>query len=66
MTAGRDDDKPTPEEKRRVYVVFFLIAFAIDLAIGLVREGTYVPTLIGGAIMITSVLFYVYSMFRDR
>jgi hypothetical protein len=66
MTAGRDDDKPTPEEKRRVYVVFFLIAFAIDLAIGLVREGTYVPTLVGSAIMITSVLFYVYSCFRDR
>lgn len=66
MTAGRDDDKPTPEEKRRVYVVFFLIAFAIDLTLGLVRHGTYVPTMIGSAIMITSVLFYVYSLFKDR
>ncbi len=64
--AGRDDDKPTSEEKRRVYVVFFVIAFAIDLAVGLIREGTYAPTLIGGAIMITSVLFYVYSLIRDR
>ncbi len=66
MTAGRDEDKPTPEEKRRVYVVFFLIAFAIDLAVGLVRNGTYTPTMIGSAIMITSVLFYVYSLIKDR
>ena len=35
-------------------------------AVGLVRDGTYTPTLIGSAIMITSVLFYVYSLFRDR
>ncbi len=66
MTAPHDKDKPTPEEKRRVYVVFFLIAFAIDLTVGLVRDGTYRPTMIGGAIMITSVLFYVYSLIKER
>ena len=47
-------------------VAFFLIAFAVDLIVGLLRDGTYTPTLIGLAIMITSVLFLVYSLIRDR
>ena len=66
MSAGSGDDKPTPAEKRRVYVLFFIIAFAIDLVIGLVRHGGYTPTLIGSAIMITAALFFVYSLIRDR
>ncbi len=61
-----DGGKPSTTEKRRVYVVFFVVAFAIDLAVGLMRYGTYVPTLIGSAIMITSALFLVYSLIRDR
>jgi len=49
-----------------MYVVFFVIAFAIDLVIGLIRYGTYVPTLVGLAIMITAALFFVFSLIRDR
>lgn len=59
-------DNPTPTEKRRVYIIFFLVAFGIDLAIGLVRYGTYKPTLIGMAIMITAALFLVYSLLREK
>jgi hypothetical protein len=60
------DGKPTVQEKRVVYVVFFVIAFVVDLVLGLLRDGTYRPTLIGLAIMITSVLFLVYSFIRGR
>jgi hypothetical protein len=63
---GSGDGKPTAKEKRRIYVAFFIIAFAVDLVVGLVRYGTYVPTLIGLAIMITSALFLIYSLVRDR
>lgn len=59
-------DNPTPAEKRRIYIVFFLVAFGVDLAIGLVRYGAYKPTLIGMAIMITAVLFLAYSLLRER
>lgn len=63
---GEGDGRPTAVEKRRIYVAFFVIAFAVDLGVGLVRYGTYAPTLIGLAIMITSALFLVYSLIRDR
>jgi hypothetical protein len=66
MARDAGDGRPTGREKRLVYVVFFVIAFAIDLIVGLLRNGTYTPTLIGLAIMITSVLFLVYSLIRDR
>ena len=66
MTGSGDDGKPTVTQKRRVYVVFFVIAFAVDLIVGLIRYGTYAPTLIGLAIMITSALFLIYSYIRER
>ena len=66
MTTEPGGGKPTPVEKRRVYMLFFFIAFAIDLGIGLLRHGTYTPTLIGSAIMITAALFFVYSLIRER
>lgn len=66
MAGQTGDGKPTAQEKRRMYVVFFVIAFAIDLVIGLIRYGTYVPTLVGLAIMITAALFFVFSLIRDR
>jgi hypothetical protein len=66
MAGGEGNGRPTATEKRRVYVAFFVIAFAIDLGVGLVRYGTYTPTLIGLAIMITSALFLIYSLIRER
>lgn len=66
MVGQSGDGKPTAQEKRRMYVVFFVIAFAIDLVVGLIRYGTYVPTLVGLAIMITAALFFVFSLIRDR
>jgi hypothetical protein len=66
MAGGEGKGKPTVAEKRRVYVAFFVIAFVIDLAVGLARDGAYAPTLIGLAIMITSALFLIYSLIRDR
>jgi type IV secretory pathway VirB2 component (pilin) len=66
MAGQTGDGKPTVQQKRRMYVVFFVIAFGIDLIVGLVRYGTYVPTLVGLAIMITAALFFVFSLIRDR
>ena len=66
MAGGDRDGRPTVAEKRRVYAAFFVIAFAIDLGVGLVRDGTYAPTSIGLAIMITSALFLIYSYIRER
>lgn len=66
MAGNRGDGKPTVQEKRRVYVVFFVIAFLIDLVVGLIRTGAYTPTLIGTAIMITAALFLIYSFIRER
>ena len=60
------DDKPTAREKRRMYVIFFVIAFLVDLVVGLIQRGTYSPTLVGMAIMITAALFFVFSLVRDR
>lgn len=66
MAGQASDGKPTAQQKRRMYVVFFVIAFAVDLIVGIIRYGTYVPTLIGLAIMITAALFFVFSLIRDR
>lgn len=66
MAGQTGDGKPTVQQKRRMYVAFFVIAFGIDLIVGLVRYGTYVPTLVGLAIMITAALFFVFSLIRDR
>jgi len=66
MAGEAGDGKPTAREKRRMYVVFFVIAFAVDLVVGLIQHGTYQPTLIGLAIMITAALFFIFSLIRDR
>jgi FtsH-binding integral membrane protein len=66
MAGDAGGGKPTAREKRRMYVIFFVIAFLVDLVVGLVRDGTYAPTLVGMAIMITAVLFFVFSLIRER
>ena len=66
MAGDAGDGKPTAREKRRLYVIFFVIAFLVDLVVGLTRYGTYAPTLVGMAIMITAALFFVFSLIRDR
>lgn len=66
MAGGAGDGKPTAREKRRMYVVFFVIAFLVDFVVGLIQHGGYTPTLVGLAIMITSALFFVFSLVRDR
>ena len=66
MAGDAGDGKPTVQQKRRMYVVFFVIAFLVDLVIGLIRYGTYAPTLVGLAIMITAALFLAYSFIRER
>lgn len=57
---------PTGAEKRRVYVTFFLIALVVEVLLALTRDGSFRPTLIGAAVMITAVLFFVYSLIRER
>lgn len=59
-------DRPTGAEKRRVYLTFFLIALAIEILLALTREGPFRPTLIGTAVIITSALFFIYSIIRER
>ena len=66
MAGQAGDGNPTVQQKRRVYVIFFFGAFLIDLIFGLVQFGTYRPTLIGLAVMITAALFFVFSLVRDR
>lgn len=66
MAGQAGDGNPTVQQKRRVYVIFFFGAFLIDLIFGLVQFGTYRPTLIGLAVMITAALFFIYSLIRDR
>lgn len=66
MAGEAGDGKPTVQQKRRMYVIFFVGAFLIDLVFGLVQFGTYRPTLLGLAVMITAALFYVVSLVRNR
>ncbi|MCG8547113.1 MAG: hypothetical protein MJE12_23195 [Alphaproteobacteria bacterium] len=66
MANDQGGGKPTVQEKRRVYLLFFVIAFAIDFVVGMIQAGTYRPTLIGSAIMITAALFFIASFFRGR
>lgn len=60
------DERRSPRAKRRFYVIAFVVAFAIDLMVGFAQGGGYRPSLIGLAIMITSALFFTYSLIRDR
>jgi hypothetical protein len=61
-----DDDKPNPATKRRFYLIAFAIAFTVDYFAGMAKGGEYQPSLIGLAVMITSALFFFYSLIRNR
>lgn len=61
-----DDDKLTGAQKRRIYIMAFAVAFFIDLFISTVRGEVYKPSLLGLAIMIASVLYFIYSKIRER
>jgi hypothetical protein len=61
-----DDDKPNPATKRRFYLIAFAIAFMVDYFAGMAKGGVYQPSLIGLAVMITSALFFFYSLIRNR
>jgi hypothetical protein len=63
--AGKSNG-PSGVEKRRVYVTFFLIALAVEVLMALTRDGPFRLTLIGAAVMITAVLFFIYSLIRER
>ena len=59
-------NEPTASQKRSFYVVAFCVAFGVDLAINLGRGLSYRPSLIGLAIMITAVIWFVWSLVRGR
>jgi hypothetical protein len=61
-----DEDKPNPVTKRRFFLMAFAVAFAIDYFAGMAKGGEYRPSLIGLAVMITSALFFIYSLIRNR
>ena len=52
--------------KRWGYLFAFAVAFAIDYFAGMAKGGEYQPSLIGLAVMITSALFFIYSLIRNR
>lgn len=60
------EERQSPRAKRRFYAVAFAVAFGIDLTMGFVNGGGYRPSLVGLAVMITSALFFTYSLIRDR
>ena len=53
-------------EKRRAYVFWFVVAAVVELVWAVLGEGPYRPSLVGLAIMITAVIFFVYSWLTDR
>ena len=59
-------EKPNGAEKRRIYIAAFFMALVIDLGISFFKDEPYRPTLIGLAIMIASVLYFLYSYIRHR
>ncbi|HAA91841.1 MAG TPA: hypothetical protein DCS82_10370 [Rhodospirillaceae bacterium] len=63
---SQNDEKPSEEEKRRIYIIFFCVALVVDLGISTFRGEAYRPTLFGLAIMIASVLFFLWSWIRSR
>ena len=53
-------------QKRAFYLTAFCIALGVDVAMNLSRGESYRPSLVGLAIMITSVLWFVWSWIRER
>ena len=66
MSDSQQDGKPSEREKRRFYVIAFVVAFGIDAVVSMMGGGSYKPSLIGLAIMIAAALFFVYSLIRKR
>ena len=64
--AKDEDGKRSGGEKRKLYVMAFVIALSIDLIVSIVRDMPYKPSLVGLAIMIASVLWFGYSWLRER
>jgi len=64
--AAKKDGERTGSEKRKLYVVAFVIALSIDLILSIIRDLPYQPSLVGLAIMIASVLYFGFSWLRDR
>lgn len=62
----QNKDKPTGEDKRRLYLIFFCMAAGVELVRYAWGTGDYQPTMIGLAIMIAGALFYGYSWLTDR
>ena len=66
MSGSQKDDNPTERERRRFYVIAFVLALGLDVIVSMTSGGSYKPSLIGLAIMITAGLFFVYSLIRKR
>jgi len=60
------EDRQNPRARRRFYAVAFAVALGIDLTMGFVNGSGYRPSLVGLAVMITSALFFTYSLIRHR
>ena len=66
MSTNNQAGKRGGHEKRKLYVMAFVIALSIDLVLSMVRDTPYTPSLVGLAIMIASVLYFAYSWLRER
>ena len=64
--ADKNDGKRSGHEKRKLYVMAFVIALSIDLIFSFIKVMPYKPSLLGLAIMIASVLYFGYSWLRER
>lgn len=61
-----EKDKPSGAEKRRLYAIAFCVAGGIEYYRYIFRDDEYRITLIGLAVMIAAVVFYAFSLLRDR
>ena len=64
--ADKNDGKRSGFEKRKLYVMAFVIALSIDLIFSFIKGMPYKPSLLGLAIMIASVLYFGYSWLREK
>lgn len=58
--------KPPGAEKRKAYMIWFFIAAGVDVGWSVFDGTAYRPSLVGLAIMITAVIFFIYSWFTER
>ena len=66
MGADKNDGKRSGYEKRKLYVMAFVIALSIELIFSFIKGMSYKPSLLGLAIMIASVLYFGYSWLREK